>query len=80
MLQAALDTGSLLLFQRCWTVFDAADVVDCVLEENNVPAILRVFHAGGCLGGFFLDQEVVGAHLLLLLLPRFSTSLLLLLG
>ena len=50
MLQAALDTGSLLLFQRCWTVFDTAVVVDCILEENDVPAILRVIHASGSLG------------------------------
>ena len=80
MLQAALDTGSLLLFRRWRAVLDAADVIDCVLEEDDVPPILRGLHASGRLGGFFLDQEVVGAHLLLLLLPHFSFFLLPLLG
>ena len=79
MLQAALDAGSILLFQRCWTVFNTAHVVDGVLQEDDVPPILRGLHASGRLGGFFLDQEVFGASWLLLLLPRFSSFLLLLL-
>ena len=75
MLQAALDTGSLSLFPRWRAVLDSAGVVDCVLEEDDVAPLLGGLHPSGRLGRLFLDQEVAGARLLLLL-PHFSSFLL----